>query len=93
VFLQGNASNLHAFCHATRRMSDFRRASLAGQFANYRLVTSGMKNPDWLRNQYEAVSTWLDGISTDGAITVEWLFSDSTFKIKTRPVSAVAVTA
>lgn len=88
VFLQGNAANIMAYCRTTRRTGEARKAILAGQFANYRVIPSGMKNPNWLRNQYEAVSTWLDAISGSGAISVKWLFSPYVFTIKTRPVCA-----
>jgi len=85
VFLQGNSPNITAYCSVTKRQSEARKAILAGQFANDRLGMGGTKNPRWLRNQAENVSIWLDKLSVQGVVPIEWAFGAPVLSLETRP--------
>jgi hypothetical protein len=85
VFLQGNSSNITAYCKMTRRQSEARKAILAGQFANDRLGIGGTKNPQWLRNQAENICIWMDKLSEQDVVPVEWAFDSPVLRLETRP--------
>jgi hypothetical protein len=85
IFLQGNSTNITAYCKTTRRQGDARKAILAGQFANDKLGIGGTKNPRWLRNQAENVSIWLDKLSEHDVVPIEWAFDRSVLTLETRP--------
>ncbi len=85
IYLQGNSANITAYCKTTRRQQEARKAILAGQFANDRLGMGGSKNPRWLRNQAEAVSIWLDALSEEGFVPIEWAFGTQVLRLQPRP--------